>query len=366
MKLSTDNLKPLLECSFRAQLDPEKVRLNKQPVICIQGNPGIGKTGVAKAVAKMLADKVALNEFIGSSYGTEDLGIGVPNPATKLIEQYSTGVFHGKFPGAEGADLIVVFFDELDKYSGDVQAMLLSLIESRKFHGELIDERVVFVCAMNPVDGGGESDLIPPLNERLTHISCDVDPEAWCEFAMQNDVHPAVVGFIHWQCCGNHSTASLKSLSKFDPDTSELNTPSPRAWCKASTIVEDDLPRPLLREALAGTVGGVVTEQFLSFMDTYLTNPPPTLDEIIEDPQGAALPADHATMFAVISMLVSYVASKSKRPTDKDAIKTFVVNSIVEYIERIPHEAHRLVAMQQCMKANPLFAENKSDILSRF
>lgn len=365
MKLSTDNLRPLLECSFRAQLDPEKVRLNKQPVICLVGNPGIGKTGVAKTVADTLADDVALNEFIGSSYGTEDLGIGVPNAATKLIEQYSTGVFLGKFPGSESADLIVVFFDELDKYSGDVQAMLLSLIESRKFHGELIDERVVFVCAMNPVDGGGESDLIPPLNERLTHINCDVDPEAWCEFAMQNDVHPAAIGFIHWQCCGTHSAASLQSLSHFDPDSSELNTPSPRAWCKASTFIEDDLPRPLLREALTGTLGGVTAEQFLAFMDTYLENPPPTLDEIIEDPHGAKLPSDHATTFAVISLLVEYVGSKGKRARDKDAIKTFVVDAIVEYIERIPHEAHRLVAMQQCMKANPLFAENKSDILAR-
>lgn len=365
MKLSIDNLKPLLECSFRAQLDPEKVRLNKPPILCINGNPGSGKTGVVKTVANMLAGDVALNEFIGSSYGTEDFGLGVPDHDTKMIEQYSTGVFQGKFPGAEGADLIVIFFDELDKYSGDIQAMLLSLIESRKFHGEDIDPRIVFVCAMNPVDGGGESDLIPPLQSRLTHITSEVDPEAWCEFAMQNDVHPAVIGFIHWQCCGNHSAASLKSLSNYDPDTSELNTASPRSWCKASTFIEDDLPRPLLREALAGTVGAIVTEQFLSFMDTYLTNPPPTLDEIIEDPQGAALPADHATMFAVISMLVSYVASKGKRARDKNAIKSFVVDAIVEYIERIPHEAHQLVAMQQCCKANPLFAENKSDILAR-
>lgn len=365
MKLSIDNLTHLLRVSFDAQRDADTIERNGQPILCLTGAPGIGKTSLARSAASVMYNNVVLKEIIGSSYGSEDMGINVPNFETKRLEQFTNGLLIGEVDGAEDADLIVCFLDELDKWPGDIQAMLLSLIESRKFHGKDIDPRVVYVTAMNPPDLGGESDLIMPLHERLTHVACDVDPEGWCHYASTAGINDAIIGFIHWQCCGEHSAHSNDVLITFDPDMKGA-TPSPRAWSKASTWVDAGIPNDLLRTTLNGTIGEVTTAQFMQFMDTYLSDPPPTLDEIIENPHGAKIPSDHATTFAVISMLTKYVSSKSSRARDKDALKTFVVDAIIEYIERFPHDSHRLVAFKQCCKANALFAENKSDLAIRF
>ena len=374
MKLNIDNLVAIFKTSFASQMDPNEV---ESMIVNLIGNPGLGKTSIGKQAAMICAENVVFSSLLATSSGTEDFGVAVPDLTNGTLELLTRGKLLGKVEGVtDETDLIVLFIDEVDKYPHDIQGALLTLIQDRHFDGIPVDPRLVFVAAMNP-SGCGGSELIQPLHERMTEFQCDADPVAWIDFAIDAGVDPAIIGFIHWQCVSSERSAGASRgtdlmvggnvFSYYNEDDAVGARPSPRAWAKASVILgSPHMSRELIREGIEGTVGKQCASQFFAFQNIYLDNPPPSLDDIIENPGTAALPRDPATVFAVVALIIQYVASKSKHARDKQALETFVVNSLVEYIDRLHNEAHRVYAMEQCGKVNPLFLENKSDILSRY
>jgi hypothetical protein len=70
----------------------------------------------------------------------------------------------------------VLFLDEIDKAARSVQAALLTLILNHRIH-DIRLPNLRFVAACNPVEAGGESDLISPLINRLSIVNYKPRPD---------------------------------------------------------------------------------------------------------------------------------------------------------------------------------------------
>ncbi len=143
------------------------------PIICLVGPPGVGKTTLAKSIAKSINRKFIKISVAGISDEAEILG---------HMRSYV-----GATPGKIISGLIkaktsnpVVLLDEVDKmiksYKGDPASILLDVVDSNQnysFVDNYIDEevdlsKVLFILTANNID-----DIPPALKDRLEIIKID-------------------------------------------------------------------------------------------------------------------------------------------------------------------------------------------------
>lgn len=335
MKISFENIKELLDIARHTQ---GKTR-GGGFIPCLQANPGIGKT----QIVQQYADSVdyALVTLIGARYAGPDFGLPVPNHETRELILYTTGRIVGRVPEAEGRKGVIVFLDECNNLTEDVQTVLLSLLEDRTWEDKPVDPNVIFVLAGNHPDTNcGSSALIQSLQDRLCTVNLEVDCDAWSEHAAANGVKPEVIAYNVWK--------EGRSLSAYDADAPG-SQPSPRSWVKVSEALKSDPPSSVRREVVEGYVGEIEAAAYLGF--EALTVGLQSTSEIVRDPQGADLHDDHSVVFAQVSNIISHVRAAGEKldyPT---------TDALIEYIDRLD-EFFSVLAFRLCTKANALFCES--------
>src|SRR5210317_167861 len=166
----------------------------KRPVF-LWGPPGIGKSEVVASIAEeqkglMIDLRLAQMEptdLRGIPYYNKDNGLmdwapPIDLPDEELASQYP---------------VVVLFLDEMNSAPPSVQAAAYQLILNRRVGKYVLPDNVVMIAAGNRESDKGVTYRMPtPLANRFVHIEMRADFLAWADWAVNNNIHTDVVGYL--------------------------------------------------------------------------------------------------------------------------------------------------------------------------
>ena len=155
--------------------------------VFIWGSPGIGKS----AVVEQFAESVGMPcvSLLGSQLAPEDL-IGVP----RIVDGFSVFCPPRNIARTEP---YVLFLDELNACSPDVQKAFYSLIHDRKLGEYVLHKDSVIIGAGNRAsDNAIVRQMSSALINRMIHIGVRADVDAWLSWAINEEIHPLVYEYV--------------------------------------------------------------------------------------------------------------------------------------------------------------------------
>jgi hypothetical protein len=164
-------------------------------------------------------------------------------------------------------DFVVVFLDEMNSAAPAVQAAAYQLILNRRVGQYKLPDNVLLVAAGNrDADKGVTYKMPAPLANRFVHLELRVDFDDWFQWAVNNDIHRDVVGYL---------TFSKKDLYDFDPRSPSRAFATPRSWSFVSELLEDD-DDETTTDLISGSVGEGLAVKFMAHRKVASSMPNPT------------------------------------------------------------------------------------------
>lgn len=252
---TTEARRALLRC-FKA----------KRPLF-LWGPMGIGKSELVADIATEMGGitidlRMATMEptdLRGIPYFNKDLGTMSWAPPVEL-------------PSAELAakhPIIVLFLDEMNSAAPAVQAAAYQLVLNRRVGTYVLPDNVVLVAAGNRETDKGVTYRMPaPLANRFVHLELRVDFDCWQNWAVENTIHPDVVGFISF---------AKQSLFDFDPKSPSRSFATPRSWTFVSELLQDaGEADSILTDLVSGSIGEGLAMKFMAHRKFASQLPNPT------------------------------------------------------------------------------------------
>ena len=320
--------------------------------VFLWGQPGIGKSdAVLQAAAKLAVGKqVVQYHDVGNmefdpilSFGVNDVrlsqcepvdirGLPVPDMDTNTTRWMPPDWL----PHTGRHDLPakgILFLDEANAAPASVQAAAYQLVLDRRIGNFALKPGWSIVLAGNRLTDGGVTFKMPkPLANRLIHLDIECNMEEWTSWAIDKGLPVEMVAFIRFRP-DLLNTFEEHVKKKLEGEAFA----TPRTWHVSADIVAEHPPLDVMLDMLNGTVGKGAAAEFVGFMQVW--HKMPSIDGILIDPQGAQVPDDAATMFAVTAALASRAV-----PDNMDAICT--------YIGRVPPE-FSVLTIKDTQRRNP-------------
>jgi len=227
----------------------------KRPVF-LWGPPGIGKSDVVAEIAEELKGHVidlrmAQMEptdirgipFFNKENGKMDWAEPVDLPSEEFAAQYPT---------------VVLFLDEMNSAPPAVQAAGYQLILNRRVGKYKLPDNVVIVAAGNRDSDKGVTYRMPmPLANRFVHLEMRPDFTSWQTWAVKNDIHKDVVGYLSF---------AKQDMYDFDAKSSSRAFATPRSWCFVSDLLHDEagMDTDTQFNLVAGAVGEGLAVKFMA------------------------------------------------------------------------------------------------------
>ena len=240
----------------------------KRPVF-LWGPPGIGKSELVKQIGDSGAlGKTHVIDMRLALFEPTDLrGYPVPNMETGVMQWLPPA----DLPSAELAsqyDTVIVFLDEMNSAAPSVQAAAYQLILNRRVGQYKLPDNVLIVAAGNREADKGVTYRMPaPLANRFVHLELAVNFDDWFEWAIGNDIHNDVVGYL---------TFSKKDLYDFDPKSPSRSFATPRSWSFVSELLDDDEDETTTTDLVSGSVGEGLAVKFMAHRKVAASMPNPT------------------------------------------------------------------------------------------
>ena len=210
----------------------------------IWGPPGVGKSDLIAHIG-VEQNRPVIDMRLLLLEPTDIKGIPFYDPDTKTMRWANPS----ELPSPTEVDLhnAILFLDELNAAPPSVQAAAYQLILNRKVGEYELPAGVSIVAAGNRETDKGVTFRMPsPLANRFVHIELKPNFDDWQKWAINNQVHPDVVGFL-----SHHK----QHLFNFDPKSPDKAFATPRSWVFVSDVLDDNMLESLNTTLVAGTVG---------------------------------------------------------------------------------------------------------------
>lgn len=316
--------------------------------IGLLGQPGVGKTEFVRAWAKTLkasdirpdlaepGDDQKPVRFVSIACTTKE-SVDVSG-----LMQIEGGVTRWAPPEWVPRDneACIVFLDEFPQSELPTQLAFQKLID-RDLDGANVSQRALFVVAGNRVgDNAGSNEIPSHIRNRFAWFDIDSDVDAWRKWAEKNSVLKVVIDFIAYR---------PTLLNTFDPKSKSNAYATPRSITRLSEVLKN-APSQLhwltLAAAICGPNWAAEFEQFRKLQASL-----PSIDAVLANPSGHALPNDFGVLNALSTAIV--------RAAVKDSLKT---DAVVTIIERLYHQGNSEVAaktLRDLAKAVPAVYVNQ-------
>lgn len=404
-KLQKLNPDPSGEENRRKMTDTEMIQnwIESGQSVLLRGPSGIGKTERIKTLyPNLIYIKLTNNMFPEKVVGSINLQTGQSIPpdfakqaimacATldekKLIEDniqniyYLVDTIYERSKSSQ--DKIVILLDELLNVKPAIQSLVYTLVLNRLVEiggGLKLPYNTVIVATGNQKKYSNVAeDLAEPLEKRFDHI-LDMEPKVYewiYEYAIPNQVHPSVIGFILSEYFHNGKSEELADIGYFyeEPEVGEKNldkygckgrTNDPRGWVSISNTLyafERNLKNgkyigkdveDILRVSINSKLRTEWASDFFDFYNTSVIS----VEEVVTKSFGEDdLPQDSNERFACLMSLLH--ANEEEVVACRDFIRNYCDREYLELYE-ICWIGKNEVRMEQIME---LKAMEKNDLL---
>jgi hypothetical protein len=228
---------------------------SKRRPLFLWGPPGIGKSELVADIAAELGGYM-IDLRLGQMEPTDIRGIPFYNKDSGKMDwaepvDLPTKEFASQYP------IVVLFLDEMNSAAPSVQAAAYQLILNRRSGKYFLPDNVVMVAAGNRESDKGVTYRMPtPLANRFIHQEMRVDFASYQEWAVNNNIHKDVVGYLSF---------AKQDLYDFDPKSASRAFATPRSWTFVSQLLEDeDGDDDTIMNLIAGTVGEGLAVKFMA------------------------------------------------------------------------------------------------------
>lgn len=299
----------------------------------LTSSPGMGKSAIIRSVAEEFGMKLIDHRL--STSAPEDLS-GLPFRNGDRAEFIP---FADLFPiegdeVPEGYNGWLLFLDEFNSAKKEVVAAAYKLILDRMTGQKKLHPNVMIVCAGNKAtDRAIVNPLGTAMQSRVVHFEMELNFDIFVEDVMiPFEWDERLVAFLH---------ANPGYLHDFDPAHKNKTFCCPRTW----DFVNKDLknrPEGALPDEDAIYYAGHVTAgkatEFVQFTQVY--NRLITIEKVVKDPLGCALPEDNNLCWAT----VNHLANKTTEDNFAD---------VLQYIERFKTFTHKILYFRTVGKTLP-------------
>lgn len=232
----------------------KKCFTKKRPLF-LWGPPGIGKSEVVADITQELGG-LMIDLRLGQMDPTDIRGIPFYNRDLNKMD-WAPPIDLPDTETASQYPVVVLFMDEMNSAAPAVQAAAYQLVLNRRIGKYVLPDNVVMVAAGNRESDKGVTYRMPtPLANRFIHAEMKVDFPSWQDWAVRNQIHKDVVGYL---------TFAKQDLYDFDAKSSSRAFATPRSWSFVSELLEDeDTDENTITDLIAGTVGEGLAVKFMA------------------------------------------------------------------------------------------------------
>jgi len=332
----------------------------------IQSEPGCGKTSLLAMIAADNGDKWRKpgDDFPEDKFDyiyvdcpvkdMSDIGMTIPNHATKSLEYYVSSLFR-----LSNGKPKVILLDEFMKSPKLLQVIFTRLMLERMVGDEPLPvgadgtKSVVFATSNNSTDGVGDSMLAHAGNRVCIMRMAKPTVNEWLEWAGESVTIGGIVRarvsrvIRAWvamfpRCLASYTEGEDQKDNPyiFKPSMTSLSFVSPRSLAKADVIVRnrDGMSENAVKVALAGTIGASAAGDMAAFLslEKSLTD----VKDIIKAPESVAVPTDVSAQLMIMFQAVDTLATQDE------------LTKFMQFVERIPSSEVQAVFFTMMMR-NP-------------